>query len=316
MREAEGSVRRVAEELLRNKKVDLIIGYERGTLPLRTTPCFIKDPAEVDRFVWDVTCGANLSKYLLGREGRVGIVAKGCDARSIVVLSIEGQIDRDNIVIIGVPCPGVVDLKKVEVELDGKEIIKAEVTDTQILVEGEGFSQTLEVRNVLCDSCLVCRHRNPPIYDFLVGEKLHETPERDEYVETLKIEEKSDQERWEYFSKEFENCIRCYACREACPLCYCHECFVDQIFPSWFGKTSDLPDIMVYHIVRTLHVAGRCVDCGACSRACPMNINLRVLMKKTEKIMKERFNYEVGLDLKEAPPLGTFTQEDPEEFIL
>lgn len=315
MESLESSIRKAARDLLREKKVDLIIGYERGTLPLRTTPCFIKDPEDADRLVWNASCSANLSNYLLGREGRIGIVAKGCDARSIVVLSVEKQIDRDKVLIIGVPCLGVIDLKKVERELAGREVLKADVTEEQIIVEGEGFRQTLEKKRFLCDSCLACRHRNPPVYDILVGSKVPEAAELDEFAEVSKIESKSDRERWEYFSKEFENCIRCYACREVCPLCYCTECFVDQTFPSWFGKTSDLPDVMIYHLVRAFHVAGRCVDCGACSRACPMNINLRALIKKTEKIMKERFNYEAGLSLEEVPPLGTFTQKDPQEFI-
>ena len=92
-------------------------------------------------------------------------------------------------------------------------------------------------------------------------------------------------------------------------------CFVDQTMPAWFGKTNDLSDTMIYHIVRAFHMVGRCVDCGACSRACPMDINLRELMKKIEKIMKERYGYEAGVSLEEVPPLGEFKMEDPQEFI-
>jgi len=85
--------------------------------------------------------------------------------------------------------------------------------------------------------------------------------------------------------------------------------------PEWFGKTTDISDTMIYHIVRAFHIAGRCVDCGACSRACPMNINLRELVKKAEKILKERYNHKAGLSLEEAPPLGEFKMDDSQEFI-
>jgi ferredoxin len=149
----------------------------------------------------------------------------------------------------------------------------------------------------------------------LVGEKVPETAGKDEFSEVTDLESKSAEERWKHFKEELSKCIRCYACRNVCPLCYCKMCFVDQTMPAWFGKTNDLADTMIYHIVRAFHMAGRCVDCGACSRACPMNINLRELAKKIEKIMKERYGYEAGVSLEKMPPLGEFEMEDPQEFI-
>jgi ferredoxin len=316
MENVEASIREVARKLLNEKKVELVIGYEKGTLPLRTTPCFIDNPDNVGRLVWNASCDANISKYLIGRDKKIGIITKGCDARSIVVCSIEKQIDRKKVVIIGVPCQGVIDRKKIEAELDGKEVLEAKVMDEKIMVKGRDFEQVLPKKNFLCDSCLTCRHRNPPIFDVMVGNKVPEAILAEEFAEVSNLEAKSAGDRWVYFTKEFSNCIRCYACRNACPLCYCKECFVDQTLPLWFGKTNDLSDTMIYHIVRILHVAGRCVDCGACSRVCPMEIDLRALTKKAEKIVKERFNYEAGVSLEEIPPLGTFKLEDTQEFII
>lgn len=316
MESLEGSIQEIAGRLLSDGEVDLIIGYERGTIPLRSTPCFINEVGDVHRLIWDPTCDANLTKYLLGREGRIGVVAKGCDARSIVVCLTEGQVEREKVVIIGVPCLGVIDRRKVEAELDGREILDATVTDEQIRVRGEGFEQTLPTKSFLCDTCLSCRHRNPPIYDVLVGEKVPEVEVPDEFAEVSELESRSAEERWAYFAEELGSCIRCYACRNVCPLCYCKECFVDETMPSWFGKTNDLSDTLIFHIVRAFHLTGRCVDCGACSRACPMEINLRALTKKTEKIVRERFNYEAGVSLEDVPVLGTFKQEDPQEFVV
>jgi ferredoxin len=311
----ENSMREVVRKLLKEKKVDLIIGYEQGTLPLRAAPCLIDKVEDVPKLVWNTSCDANLSKYLVGREGKVGVVTKGCDARTIAVCTVEKQISKENVVIIGIPCLGVLDMKKIEAELGGREILEATVKDEQIKVKGEDFESVLPKKDFLCDSCLTCQHRNPPICDVFVGEKVPEITEADEFVEVSELESRSAEERWAHFKEELSKCIRCYACRNVCPLCYCKVCFVDQTMPAWFGKTNDLSDTMIYHIVRAFHVAGRCVDCGACSRACPMDINLRELVKKTEKIMKERFRYEAGVSLEEVPPLGDFKMEDSEEFI-
>jgi len=315
MENLENSIREVAEKLLSEKKVDLIIGYERGTLPLRTTPCFVDKVESIKKLVWNASCDASLSKYVVDRKEKVGVIAKGCDARLIAVCAIEKQFPRENVVIIGVPCLGVIDRKKIKAKLGDREVLEAVVKDEQIKVKGEGFELVLPKNDFLCDSCLTCGHKNPPIYDVFVGEKVPETTEVNEFAEVSSLESKSAEERWDHFKEELDKCIRCYACRNICPLCYCKMCFVDQTMPAWFGKTNDISDTMIYHIVRAFHIAGRCVDCGACSRACPMDINLRELVKKTEKIMKERYNYEAGVSLEEVPPLGEFKMEDSQEFI-
>ena len=104
MTELEQLLQETAHDLLEEDKVDLVIGYERGTLPLRTTPCFVRDPEQVTRLVWNPQCENNLATYLHQASGKVGIVAKACDARSIVAEIVERQIERENVVVIAVPC--------------------------------------------------------------------------------------------------------------------------------------------------------------------------------------------------------------------
>ena len=315
MNSIETSIRDLARKLLSEKKVDTVVGYEQGKTPFRTSPCFVRKVDDVDRLVWNANCEANLTKYLIGRKEKVGIVAKACDARSIAVCILEKQIAKERTLIIGVPCLGIIDRKKIAARLGNREVLEAAVKDEMINLRGRNFELSLPMIEFTCDSCSTCRHRNPPIYDILVGEKVPELIGVKEFPEVLRLESRSSRERWEHFEEELSKCIRCYACRNVCPLCYCKICFVDQTLPIWFGKTNDLSDTMIYHLVRAFHMAGRCVECGACSRACPVNIDLRELMKKIEKIMKDRFDYEAGIDPEKNLPLGEFKMDDSQEFI-
>jgi formate dehydrogenase subunit beta len=57
-------LREEAKNLLEEKKVDVIVGYEQGTLPLTATPCFITDPSEAEKLVWNAFCVQNLAKFV------------------------------------------------------------------------------------------------------------------------------------------------------------------------------------------------------------------------------------------------------------
>jgi len=315
MNDVIAAIRQTARKLLEENQVDLIIGFEDGTLPLCSSPCFIRNPDDVERLTWDSSCENNLARFLPDRKERVGIIAKGCDSRAIVGLLQENQMERDKLVILGVPCRGMIDRKKLESALEGKEVLEAEERDDTILVKGSDFEKVLPRADLLHQSCRVCRHRNPVIYDHLIGEKVPESEEVDEYEDIKEFEAKSAEERRAYLTNAINKCIRCYACRNACPFCYCRECFVDNSEPQWVGKTIDPVDTELFHLVRALHLAGRCVDCGACERACPMGVDLRKLNKKLEKDVEERFGYKAGLDLEELPPLATYRPEDDQEFI-
>jgi ferredoxin len=252
---------------------------------------------------------------LVKRAGRVAIVAKGCDVRAVVELIKENQITREQLVIIGVPCQGMVDRRRVEAKLDGREILEVSETDGELQVKGDGFSEVISRDEFLYPCCKSCTHRNPVISDVLVADVVPEL-DADSHLDVAEFEARSDGERWEYLTREFSKCIRCYGCRNACPLCYCQECFVDNSRPQWVGKSTDASDIAMFHIMRAFHLAGRCVDCGACERACPMGVDIRKLNSKLVKDVKARFGYEAGLSLEQAAPLSTFRPDDPEEFML
>lgn len=290
------AIKEKAKQLLEVKQVDLIIGYQRTANGVSARPVFIDKEKDVDKLIWDAYCVYNLSNYLKDFAGKkIGIIAKGCDVKSIIVLLQEKQLKRENVFIIAVECFGVIDEKRLAL---GKKEVEEIVFDNR---------------------CGKCKLSTPPLYDVLISqqEKKDQTPklEEDPYEAVRKFEAKSIQERFNLWQEEFSRCIRCYACREICPSCYCPKCVIDQTMPGWFSKASDLKGKFSWNILRAMHLAGRCVDCGECERACPVGIPLNDINKKIQKDVKELFNYETGTDIDQKPLLSGFDKNDPDDFI-
>ncbi|ABK17656.1 4Fe-4S dicluster domain-containing protein [Syntrophobacter fumaroxidans] len=308
-------IREAAKRLLSEQRVDVVIGFRKGTVPFMNEPFLAKSPDQADQLYWDGNCGINLANYLPKRTDRIAIVAKGCDTRSIVVQLLEYQIRREQLYILGAPCHGMIDRRRIADELNGREPSLVEESDSGIRITGRDLDLTLERGSFLQENCAICIHRNPVIYDELLGEPVAEQQNVDRYEDVKAVEAMGAQERWEYFEDLIAPCIRCYACRNACPACYCPTCFVDEARPQWVGKSTDPTDTRTFHFLRAYHLAGRCTDCGACERACPVGIKVRQFTKKLEKDVKELYGYEVGLSLDERPSLDTYRPGDPESFI-
>lgn len=310
----EEKIREITKNLLLGNEVDLVIGYKKGSLPYISQPLVITDPGEVNQLIFDRFSRINLAGYLLGFKGkRVAIVAKGCDARSINMLVVEKQIDRKSVYIIGVPCPYMLDKKRLFEILPFPDSISFE--NDSIYLTGNGKRFEFKLDELIDKTCKRCDHRNPVIYDTFVGEPVEEKAK--EYKNLLgEFLELTNERRWEIFRHELKKCIRCYACRQVCPTCYCEECFVDSNKPKWLDKGLQESDILFWHIGRIYHQAGRCVDCGSCSYVCPVGIEFSPYLLYIEHIVKENFNYIPGVKIDEPPPLQTFKKDDPQEFIL
>ncbi len=326
----EHSMKEVAYNLLKNKEVDLIIGYAKGTIPLSSSPSFIINQKDVDNLIWDNLCHVNLARYvvppitkIIDNENiplKVGIVSKGCVGRSLIHLAKENQVNLENIKIIGISCNGIINRKRIEKELGEKEIIELSVMNSEIIAKGVDFVKTFFFDDYLNESCKKCKIKAPPMVssqsNVIVGGSVESSSGEDDFSDLTEHESKTPEEKWQTIVELLSPCTRCYACREACPMCYCNLCFVDQNKPIWFGKTTDMSDIVSFHLVRAMHVAGRCVACGSCSSACPMGIDLTFITRKLEKIVKQRFDFTSGLSFDILPPMMTQKMNDKEDFMI
>jgi ferredoxin len=135
------------------------------------------------------------------------------------------------------------------------------------------------------------------------------------WAQVVEFESLSPEQRYAHFIEQAERCIRCYACREACPMCYCTECFVDHNFPRWAETMITPGGTHAWHIVRAFHQTGRCVSCGACERACPMDIKMTYLTDKLNYDIFREYEFEVGASADAAPPFAAFTLDDKKRFV-
>ncbi|EGV50289.1 hydrogenase [Candidatus Endoriftia persephone str. Guaymas] len=339
-------LRDYAAGLLEQEQVKSVIGFRRGTAGALAEPCTITSAAEAASLVWDPTCLNNLALYLVNDSKQqaaaktpdnrpVGIVAKGCDSRAVGVLLQENYFKREDVVVIGVSCEGtgVIDPRKLSAKLKGRTASQVEFAgadDFKISMHGDESETVIPAREILADRCLECRAATPKLHDVLFGEAVEERGFDEPFRAVKEAEKASEDERWATWGRHFDRCLRCFACRSVCPMCYCPECVVDSttfvITPAtsaeekasrirWCERSANTSESAVYLLTRAIHLAGRCVDCGECERVCPVNIPLRLLNTKLEMEAFETFEYQAGYDIEQPSLLSSFRDEDPNSFI-
>ena len=302
-----------AKELLAEGKVQKVVGWRKGLFDYDVTPSVFTSAEDLENnFVFNEFCGANLSKYLvkITREieikksttrmnntmakqrdpnaqdapipSEVALVfLKPNDTYSFTQLLKENRITRDDVYAIGVPCQDT---------LKGSE------------------------------PCGNCAGKKPVSCDEYIGvdpnAEVAQNTARMADVE--KLEAMSEAERYAFWQNEFSRCIRCNACRDICPACTCEKCVFDNNALYTSQKVAETSfEESLYHIIRAWHVAGRCTDCGECSRVCPENIPLHLINRKYIKDINEIYGeYQAGSDLETKAPMQSFKEDDAEPSIV
>jgi formate dehydrogenase subunit beta len=286
-------LRDLAQKLLQEKQVNAVLGYECGRRSVR--PAFVTDADDCDRLMFDHRCVQNLAAYLsprrthVARLGRLAVVVKSCDARAVAGLIRENQLKREDVVLIGVRCGGVVRDPAGPDQMDPDSIALR---------------------------CIGCEPREPSLADYIVGQpQPAPSGKSDREARIAEIEAMNYEERLAFWTDLLARCTRCHACRQVCPMCFCERCIADKTQPAWIESSPHSRGNFAWHLTRALHLAGRCVGCGECERACPAGIPLGLLNRKVAGIVADRYGYSVTDDPSREAPIGTYRLDDEQEFI-
>lgn len=309
-----------AKKALANGEVDRIFAWKRGEFWYDATPAVFETAEETDELLWDSFCVANLSKYLVGAQKQgltLGVFLKGCDALAFNQLLKDNRIARESVRVFGVPCPGMIDPDKLKRAKLHRGLSQVKRRGDTLLLCGKKGEQEAAARDYFYEKCLACRHPNPVVYDELMAE-LQMEPDNTavRFAKVEELEAMTPEARFAFWQMEFSKCIRCNACRNICPACSCEKCIFDNHDSGVAAKANeDSCEEAFFHLIRAYHVAGRCVDCGECSRVCPQSIPLQLLNRKLIKDINALYGeYEAGLEPQGAAPLTAYRLDDEDPF--
>ena len=299
-----------------------VLGWRKGESFYDTEPAILAAD-QLDELVCDSFCGPNLSKYLIQEmpklaEGeKVIALIKPCDSYSFNQLCTEHRIDRDRVYVIGVGCKGKVDIEKIRARGIAGITGIDEDGDT-LTVHTLYGDETVNRREVLLDKCLCCKGKEHRVFDEQFGESEETSEGADRFELVRKLEAMTDEERFAFWRNELSKCIRCNACRNVCPACSCVKCVFDNPNTGVQNKAAaDDFEENLFHIIRAFHVAGRCTDCGECSRVCPQGIPLHLLNRKFISDIDSLYgDYQAGEAIGQRHPLIDYTQGDCEPSIV
>ena len=291
-------------------------------------------------------------------EGRIAVVLRPCEIRAFIELVKLKQGSLEQVIVIGMDCLGAYgNVNYARFAAAGGNGSEATLSFYRNLFQGSGSA--FEEFD-LSPACKACEHFVPENADLLIGllgsaieESLliqANTPVGEELMGKLDLPAAEEPEgrkgavsellaqRSAYRNQMFEdtaeatsdllklmnylgNCVNCYNCRVACPVCYCKECvFTTDVFDHepaqfirWAKKKGILKmptDTVFYHLTRLAHMSTACIGCGQCSNACPNNVPVMELFRTIAAGTQRAFDYEAGRSVEEEPPLSVFREKE------
>ena len=295
-------------------ELDCVIGWQQGYDAAHTVPLFVRSPEDVDRLVWGPFNVNNPATYLPGFKGRkVGIVVKGCDSRSVVELLQENLIRREDVTIFALPCEGTLDMARVNQALGRYTNIDAvSCDDAAVTITADGKEHRFCMADFAQGKCYGCAMPMASEVDAGWGDAptvqgVPETPPELALLDSMNLSE-----RMAFWKGQMDRCLRCYACRNACPMCVCRDyCISDSRDPHWMSQEAGVREKLFYQTIHALHLAGRCTGCGECQRACPVGIPILALRQQISRAVGQLFDgYGAGLDPGAVPPLLGYEVEE------
>ncbi len=301
-----------AKELLAEGKVQKVVGWKKGLFDEDITPAVFTTAEELDKdFVFNKYCAANLSKYLVKITREIEI------KKSTTRMNNTMAKQRDpNAAEAPIPSEVVLVFLKPNDTYSFTQLLKENrITRSDVYAIGVPCQDTLEGG----EPCVNCQNKKPVSCDELIGVEAEAPAVESNRMEMVeKLEAMTAEERYAFWQNEFSRCIRCNACRNICPACTCEKCVFDNNALYTSQKVAETSfEESLFHIIRAWHVAGRCTDCGECSRVCPQGIPLHLLNRKFIKDINEIYGpYQAGADMESKPAMLTFKEEDPETSII
>ena len=326
-RSESAALQRICGDLLADGKVDVVVAWTAGDdFPRARETAIWKDRAGLlQKIVWSPFCAGSTVTYLKKNRAalagkKVAVVVKDCDFQALNVLLQEHFLQRENLVIIGARCDGLADADIFQKPQGNDAAISSDADGVHVGKDGRRWEESGFT------ACLTCSydHMKP---DHVIGEYGRKKA-KTEWRHLSRVLSQPPDKRREHYSGIFEKCIRCYACREVCPVCACVECAIDPgeraitprtppgdkaCAPVWASRERHLSENAVYLTTRAMHMAGRCVRCGWCERACPVGLPLMEILDLTNDAVGRIFGYEAGKDPSAPPFLASYSESDPDD---
>ncbi|MFH2063693.1 MAG: Coenzyme F420 hydrogenase/dehydrogenase, beta subunit C-terminal domain [Pseudomonadota bacterium] len=293
--------------------------------------------------------------------GVLAVVLRPCEMRAFVELVKLNQGHPDDLILVGLDCIGAFSNRDYAGIADRQDSDFSENYCWNILSGKDTKTNEMD-QTPACRTCMQPVPDQADIRIQLFGSRLEDglciqagsekgeqrlsrmqltpsekPPQRDSAVEQVirfrqgncenmiaEVEQKTDS--MEKLGRYLADCVNCYNCRVACPVCYCKECvFATDVFchePYQYLRWADrkgaikMPtDTVFYHLTRLSHMSTACVGCGQCSNACPNDIPVMELFKSVSLRTQKVFDYQAGRDVHEKPPLTSFRENEYEDIV-